>query len=399
MLLSQIKTDKDNSLNYMERLVNAGSKSGFSSIHTSSKETNPFTSDGFNVKIFVPYATQKVERYGDIPNFCDLYAGDEFIFLHPDWLQLPLIKTDSLGTIYDGIRVIPTSSVRTVRVPNQKYYIKLCYPGKIGRIERDLKYPHLISGIEITDLLFHMSEQNCSKFFSFMPEIGGKLYETSISLGYIIREILSDDYEYILIPAFSLFSTDTITPNDPLILTQIMNNKRDKISFLLNDICIPLIDIFFDCAFKEGLIPEMHSQNILIAFDSEFNVKKILLRDLESVDKDVSIRKKLGLSAFRSYPHKCIVQEDEYYLIRHSFMYDYKLCEYLLDPLIECSSLTNDDKMDIKEKIRIHAKMRICEWGEPFFPLDNCWYKYPNTEIDRSTSKRPFLAFESPSYR
>lgn len=398
MKIREILLNPSRSLDYMERLVNNGSASGFSSIHTSSKETNPFHSEEFHVKVLTPNNQECISSYGVLPDICRAVDENDSIFFHPDWK----ITSDSeYGQVSDSYYVIPTSSVRTVRIKDSNYYLKLCYPGKLGRIERELKYPHLISGIEITGYLDHLLQSGkANKYFGFMPEIGGKLFNSKINLGYIVRKLNDIDAQGLLVPAFSLFSIDKNSVSDEPILSQILDLKGNSIEYFLSQIAIPLIDMFFDCAFYEGLIPEMHSQNIVYLFDNSFELKKILLRDLESIDKDVTIRKHLRLSNFLSFPHKCIDDTNEYYLMRHSFMYDHKLCEYLLDPLVQLvSEKTMIDGATIKSSIKQYANKRLLEWKFPFFPKDGNWYKYPNIEIDRSTSKRPFIAIPNPNYR
>lgn len=403
MKLSEILMPNNEALNYMERLVNKGSKSGFTTIHTSSMKTNPFYSESFRVKKLFAVSESVIETYGSMPSFC--YTNSEsidFIYMHPDWSLYHEKEICSLGNIIDGEIVIPTSSMRTVRIKGTNYYLKLCYPDKLGRLKRDLNYPHLISAIEVTESLNHLKNSGrVPDIFGFMPETGGKILKKGdTEIGFVVREIGIDIHSYYLVPAFSLFSPDIKNPNDECLLIQLLRIKRNPIDFLLEDICYPLIDIFFSCAFNEGLIPEMHSQNILYAFDAQFNVKKVVLRDFESVDKDVSIRSKLGLPPFVSYPYKCICKSDKYYLKRHSLMFDHKLCEYLIDPMVKTAAIYLDINIDkITNAIRHYVNEKMLFWNEPFFPDDHCWYKYPDIEIDRSTDERPFVKYSNLTYR
>lgn len=399
MRLQDIFKNPSSALNYLERIVNDGSKSGFTNIHTTSKETNPLYSESYRVKK-IYYDNKKIRSYGNLPSFCKSKFDDENIYIHPDWLL-----RDDLNFKYveDAEVVIPTSSSRTVKILNSNYYLKLCYPGKLGRLYRNLEYPHLMSSIELTNLLEKMKKkQNAPIKFEFMPEIGGKiLYDENKELGYIVRSIPDNIVDSIVIPGFSLFSKDKFSLEDEALIVQILYLKDNKKEFFLENFCYPLIDIFFYCALNEGIILEMHSQNVLFSFDQNWDVYKIVLRDLESADKDLTIRESLKkTNKFLSYPYKCISVNDRDYYLRHSFMYDHKLCEYLIDPLIECiSNKFNLNKTSIKKNIKEYVNLNYNREISRFFPEDGLWYKYPNIEIDRSTKRRPFISFENPQYR
>ena len=121
---------------------------------------------------------------------------------------------------------------------------------------------------------------------------------------------------------------------------------------------------------------------------------KKFLRDFESIDKDISIRKAMGKNTeFLELPYKCIFDSDKDYLKRHSFMFDHKLCKYLIDPLIECAAAylmidTSIMKMTVRDYLHSCYRSQLSE----FFPSDNCWYKYPDSEIDRTTNERKFIS-------
>lgn len=397
--LLEIEDNPKEALNYLERIVNSGSKSGFTDIHTTSQETNPFFCEKYRVKRLWANC-EKITSYGELPDFCMSTKDKDFIYIHPDWL----CQNNFWGGDYeDGEYVVPTSSSRTVKLLEGSYYLKLHYPGMLGRLYRKLEYPQLISGIELTKILNMVKENSqVPKMFEFMPEPCGKiLREGNEEIGFLVRiypDTLTDCYT---IPAFSLFSRDRNKEKDELLLIQILNLKENKEKYFLEEICFPLLDIFFYCAFNEGLIFEMHSQNVLFSFDVNWNVRKIILRDLESVDKDLTIMRMLEKSVnLNSYPYKCISKNDEDYYLRHSFMFDHKLGEYLLDPLVECvSDCFSIDSASLKKKIKDYIHSKYDNKFESFFPKDGCWYKYPNIEIDRATKMRPFIALDNPQYR
>lgn len=403
MLLYEIEKSPILAFDYLERQVNDGSKSGFTDIHNTSTQTNPFYSDGYHIMKLVS-KKNNIECFG-IPN-CDnnLFGKDESIFIHPDWL-LPQNNEiiSKAGKVEESLWVIPTSSSRTVHVDGSGVYIKLHYPGVIGRLNRKLGFQELISGIEITCILEEAHRNNkLPAYFGYMPESYGRLFRDGQNeIGYIIRELPETIKDYYLVPGFSLFSYDRNVPDAPQLLKQILERSNSPIEFFFEEICFKLIDIFFWCAFEEGLIPEMHSQNVVFAFNKEWEVEKIVLRDFESIDKDISIRRKLGKHTnFEGYPYKCISSDDKNYLKRHSFMYDHKLGEYLLDPLIECAApLLHINTIDIRKNLKNYVREVYGNTIKNFFPSDGCWYKYPNIEIDRSTNERPFISMGNAVYR
>lgn len=403
MLLCEIEKNSILALDYLERQVNDGSKSGFTDRHNTSIQTNPFYCDGYHIMKLVS-KRKNIECFGT-PN-CDnnLLGSDESIFIHPDWLLPQNIGIISeVGTVEEGVWVIPTSSSRTVHVDGSDVYIKLYYPGVIGRLNRILGFKQLISGIEITSIFKEARYNNkLPYYFDYMPESYGRLLRDGQNeIGYIIRKLPKTLKEYYLIPGFSLFSHDRNVPDAPQLLTQILERSYSPKQFFIEEICFKLIDMFFWCSFEEGLIPEMHSQNVVFAFNKKWEVEKLVLRDFESIDKDISIRRKLGKHInFEEYPYKCISSDDKNYLKRHSLMYDHKLGEYLLDPLVECAaSFLHMNAQDMCKILKNYVREVYGDTINDFFPPDDCWYKYPDIEIDRSTNERPFISMGSAIYR
>lgn len=400
MNLNQIFSSPKSSLIYMERMVNDGSPSKFSFEYTTSKETCPLFVDRFYICSTKSIATDFV-TFGS----CDrTFFSENLIFLHPDWkkrkTKFPVIETN--------IQVAPTSSSRTVKLIDQDIYIKLFYPGVLGRITRELKTEHILSSIDITNAFLKLIDMRLvPDTFAFLPERGGKLFRhESGDIGYVVRDgvPIGNQCKRIqaLIPAFSLFSKDRIHNDDDPIIIQILKYKSDKYNFLLEQLLFPIIDCYFSCVFNGGIQPELHSQNFLIGIDENLNVVSIVLRDLESADKDLFIMKQLSFPfELKSYPYKCIDDKQYNYLIKHSFMYDHKLCEYFFDELLKCiQKYYNTLQMEnvqhiIKEYVRLHYGTRL--YG--FFPSDNKWYKFKKVLIDRTQEMRPYIGISNPKYR
>ena len=57
------------------------------------------------------------------------------------------------------------------------------------------------------------------------------------------------------------------------------------------------MDCYFDTLVTHGFGMEAHAQNTLIAIDSDYQIKLIVFRDMESVDKDLPLREYLGVNS------------------------------------------------------------------------------------------------------
>ena len=180
MKLSQIEKDSMNSYDYMERLVNNGSDSGFTDIHNTSKQTDPRFAIGFRVKELYPIKGEIISK-GVCVDTDFMSSKDQLIYIHPDWVDDTEMNLDlrklimAIGNIRDGMLVAPTSSSRTVWVKGTNKFLKLHYPGMIGRIQRDLGEKHLSIAVEITRILNELKQKvkNFPLFFDFMPEYYG----------------------------------------------------------------------------------------------------------------------------------------------------------------------------------------------------------------------------------
>ena len=402
MLLSKIIYEPENSLAYMERNVNNGSPSNFTFKNTTSKITNPLFVESYNIYIAYDYRCM-FKAIGNVPNFKNIIIPEnmDYVFIHPDLQCFNFTNTKELS-----FTVQPTSSFRTVRIKSSPYYLKLAYPKVLGRITREIEHKNIYSSLEVNNILSDLvCKYDAPGQLSFLPEKSGKIYNfKDKEYGYIIRDVIplgkNSNKILSLIPAFSLYSKDRLNDDFPIIV-QLINNKKNKLDFLLNQLIFPVIDSYFYCVFSGGLQPEMHSQNFLIGLDNELNICSIVLRDLESVDKDLTIMEQIGIETeFTSYPFKCIEKGQYNYYIKHSFMFDHKLCEYFFDPLIRCLSEFNYfEEKDITKEIKNYVNSKYKNELLHFFPSDGKWYKFENVVIDRTKTYRPYMTIDNPKYR
>ena len=400
MLLNNIIRNPFKALSYMERLVNNGSKSPFTFVNTVSHNTNPIYVEKFCLDEGTNY-NSNIITLGKIPEEVLKLKDSNSVFLHPDWRlsdkKILIRKSNAI--------VEPTASQRTVKAESVPYYIKLAHPFILGRITRELESKHILSSIDITNILFN-TYLNAPHKFAFLPEMGGQILKTEeCEIGYVVRSATpigrnANQIKY-LIPGFSLFGKDIKSENDEILIHQILCNKQDKKEYIINEIILPLIDCYFFYVFSEGLQFELHSQNFLIGFNDNFDVVSFVIRDLESADKDITIRSTLGKNTnLLSSPYKCISSDQYNYKIKHSFMYDHKLCEYFVDQLI--LAVSNDLRLsvnDIRNEVKYNVLLKYGEKLKNFFPDDNCWYKFEDKIIDRTKIERPYQAIPNPFFR
>lgn len=412
MNINEILLDDEKAYIYMERYVNNGSPSGFSKNTTSEKTQPQGETTSFPVKIIRFDETIRMEeigktRFNVLPDRC--------FFCHPDTLEHEiLINIKEHWEIVGEIEVAPTASGRTVKcIGDNKFFLKLDYLGRLGRITRNLDTPHIQSANEVTTILKEavLNGKMNSKFaflledfgrVAYLPMENGGTYE----IGFILRDnqlfkAQNSSEKFFLIPAFSLFGTDMKRPNDKPIIAQLFKEQDKSINeFAFEDVLKPIIDCYFDVLLNCGLCLEAHAQNTLIAIDEHYQIRYIVARDLESVDKDLSLREFFGYSndIILAKNYKCLRNTDYNYTIKHSFMFDFKLGNYLLDPLLETFQkyFSEFKAEEIVGKIKAITHAYIDKLPQDYYPEK--WYDYEK-EIFDLDKKRPYIAHTNPRYR
>mgnify|MGYP007011895998 CR=1 FL=1 len=408
MKLDRIVREKEEAYIYMERYVNNGSPSGFDRKNTSSKATAP-RSKSPNYDLLVVRFDDRIE-VKTIGEKVDI-LGERCLFCHPDNLNSDILReTEGYYDIVDRVRVAPTASARTVKLLGSNYFIKLDYIGYLGRIRRNLDYQHLLSAYEVTKEIcdgidsgiynekFGILKEDKGRV-AYLPKKDGGFYE----FGCLVREATTyhrqNEKDLFLIPAFSLFANDLYVPTyKPLLLQLYECSGKDINDFAFNDLLGPMIDCYFDALVHNGFGMEAHAQNTLIAIDGNYQIRLIVSRDMESVDKDLPLREFLGVkNEISSLDYKCIREEDYNYIIKHSFMFDFKFGEYLLSPIIELLSHVDGFKrQEIIEKMKAKSQSYISLLPKGYFP--KVWYNYENRQF-KEGEKRPYISNLNPKYR
>ena len=110
-------------------------------------------------------------------------------------------------------------------------------------------------------------------------------------------------------------------------MVQLINyHQADPISFTLDFIMRPIINIFCNCVRQTGIFFEMHGENTLLELDNQFFPTRIIYCDLD-VFIDSSTRIKLGLHT--QFPEPQLVHR-EYEKI-YSLQYDGFIGHHLFD--------------------------------------------------------------------
>jgi hypothetical protein len=247
--------------------------------------------------------------------------------------------------------------------------------------------------------------------FAFLEEPGARVYvrgpgDADAQWGMVWRPWAACGRESgratALVPAFSVFAPDSRSPQDASLLAQIgrVHGPRRN-EFLIEQVLYPLIDAHFGLIRICGLQGEWHSQNVLLALDDNWNCTAVVLRDMESIDRDLPFMRLAGRAAAPpGSPYKCIDRDHPYYAERHSFMFDHKLGEYLLQPLVDhaCQEWRVEPRLfddAVKDAVAAHTAVLPSD----FFPANGCWYKYANTLIDQSVSARNYVELTPPRFR
>lgn len=396
-------------LNHLERNVNVGSKSGFSDLWTTSPETAPRGSVPSFFLHRLASTNGQTAHFGESGLFSRELGSDD-VLIHPDVAKRPGAPPT---TLFESLQVSPTASGRTVHVlATHPYHLKLHYDGVIGRLERTLARPQAAYAVYVSDLITSAIRRGSTNpSFGILPEPAARVltiqgHDRSREFGLVYRSLAPVAVAvapptYALVPAFALFSVDTKQPDDELLLIQLLAvSGLPAEEFLLDRLAIPVIDSYFTLLLAAGLQGEFHAQNTLFSLDHEGRVGLVLLRDMESLDTDLALRRELDLSeADPPSLHKSIDRSMKNYQIKHSFMFDHKLGEYLLEPLIDTLAdrgLINAHS--INEAIRDRVEQHLEGLPSDFFP-DGCWFSFDKVQIDRSTSERPYVRHPNPRFR
>ena len=400
MKISTIELYPSESLIYLDRYVNDGSPSGYTEKNKTSPKTDTFSlNKSFNL-FAIERDPSDFKIYGTQPENIPLKSNQ--LYIHPDMKRKKALKGVKIVT-ENNFTVSPTSSFRTVKILSETCsdYIKLHYDGILGRIFRQLNYKRAIAGVEISGLIKDsLSNNKLSNFISIFEEPFAKIFypptfkEEQDSWGMVWRNSkpygnTSNNICYI-IPLFSFWAQDRQCLDDDIFGNQLFKiwGTNAKQKFIFN-ILIPIIDYYFELVVKLGLQNEYNAQNLLIGFDKSWNAISLINRDMMGIEKDLGLRKSLGLfTTFNSSPYKTLSSDDLYYSIRHSFTFDFKVCTYVIDPLISLAVkyeiATRSEIIDI---LRERTRYWLGQLPIDYLPKGK-WYSHKNVLLTVKANRK-----------
>lgn len=385
----------------LERYVNDGSPSGFEL--GLPEEYNPLSKNKY---IEIPLIYEDWTKHIQIGKLPPLLIKDTFqvpFLIHP-YVAKNLPQFNQLqSSSSEFIHAQPTASGRTVLwSDNQNYnwFIKLHFPLKLGRFNRDLNLFHWISILERSRELFTFASSFPHKL-GFFHDFGGTFYQSpnnNLNFGTIFRESIPRprlDNLSLLIPSFSLFANSRIYNRKQSILADFLSHYRVDEDQFLSLFIYPLIDTYIYLINNLGMIPEFNAQNVLYEFDLKNKSNRIILRDTGDCFIDFDIRERENLhTSFCSYKtldarkHKDVFQ-------RRSFAFDFKLSYYILHPLLnEYSTLKQTSLKILYNKVKEYFKHNFPDYMTYFNSIK--WYSYPNLEaVNRSS----YIENDNPLFR
>lgn len=340
MILNDLKPE---SIDYLERSVNQRRYSKFCNFNEVDQQYRP-ESNKHNFKVplyeFESYGVKIFENNPGkyIRNFFLPTNRKVRFMVHPNILNDKkiddkFIKKISKSQINSCIIATPTASTRTVKVADRyPFYAKLHMPKRISRFKRRLRTSSIEHSVNIsTDLLKFSSAE-----IAFLPEVLGIAQKIS-GWGFLIRDCVPKPAireNRLLVPCFSLHSIDINNPDHPPLIVQLA--KKSNINpedFLVNKIIGPIVKAWCKICQSRGILLECHGQNSLLEIDNNYEIKRVVFRDFQSLMVDPEIRRENGLE--QNFNKHVIGQgsfprEQEY-----SLTYDYLVAHHLFEPLLE----------------------------------------------------------------
>jgi hypothetical protein len=395
---------------HMERYVNDGSPTGFTEIHKTSEGTNPFTgAERFPLLEFNDGDLETVLLGDHQP-----YLRGAVNFAHPDSISSPVLHAAGRVLQESHFKVSPVAGGRTMILRDGNVgsgYLKLTYDvSRIGRVDRQLTLKHCVSSLEVSRALKQAMDVGLlSSQTALLLETAARVTmlpstDGAYEWGTIFRERLPyprPESHYSMVPGFSLFGRDRKNPSDkPLIVQLIEQGGYDAKEYLF-DLIKMTVDCYWSIVNACAMHIECHGQNCFFEVAPDLRIARIIVKDMDSVEKDLPLARHLGIEQkWESYPYMCMTEDIYYYPIRASYMYDFKLGEYLLSPLISCVSLAFGlDVVEFDRQIREYVQQTHLSGLPPaYFPEDGCWYDCDNTERTPGT-RRQYFPHPNPRFR
>ncbi len=275
------------------------------------------------------------------------------------------------------IRVAATASTRTVLTLQHPcdaspHFIKLHLPCRISRFNRRLLRKEIHNAIVATKEIGRLS---CDKFAYLSDAFGVTFGKGAESWGFLVREAIPHPIaeNRFMIPCFALYAGDLKHPDDPPLVVQMINRFGvDPAGFVVNQICVPLIESWSRVARELGLLLQSHAQNTLLEIDAELRPKRIVHRDFD-VWIDLKARRQAELETpyigAGTRPDGVHPVEMFYSLVYDRFI-GREFFDYLLAALTRFYPVDEDS---VRDRVR-KAFRRLFPDAERFFPRGTTCY-------------------------
>jgi len=398
-------TNRFDALVYMENRINSGSLSGFSGDQKVLGE--------FAAGRLTPFSIPIVEGTKRIINFyhetCDHnhFIDKNLIPIHPLFLQILQNSKDDYSNVrvIDSIDAFVTASGRTVIAKKRDtvHFLKLHFPGVLGRVNRHIPLRKGFAGVEVSTLVSKHIKSRELGMIGLLPEIkcvGIEAEDNSIDEGswaYIdrcgtITTQNGNDEESVLIPAFSLLAPDPDEKEFPTILEQLCIICSIDTLDKFRDVFIqPLLEAYLKLTFIFGLMPEINAQNLLYAYKQDINIIYPVLRDMGRVEKLPYINELVGTLQSCPYKTNTLDLPDDYAKTRHSFSFDFKLCGYVIIPLLKAfCKYKNIDFYEAKDQLSKYGGILLDEHANvrDYLPRERFIKGHPKQLL---TQDRPYI--------
>ncbi|MCP5391120.1 MAG: hypothetical protein H6920_05815 [Sphingomonadaceae bacterium] len=280
-----------------------------------------------------------------------------------------------------------------------------CQQG-LGRINRSFPEHKALAGIDVSDeIALAISDGLITNKIGIMPEVGAAILRTrspkDFSFAHVVRRLAAypESESCARLPLFSLWSFDRMAPLDKPLIEQMANSDARRTLDISSEIAKSLVDFFFEAWNSLGYIYEINAQNVLVEIDSRLILRRVILRDFNSTEKDLARRAEISRpTTFRSGNYKVLdINDLDTLHIRRSFAFDFKFCNYVVSPLLE--ALARVDQTLAEEflgSVRDHVADALGRMPVEFFHPNGTWWAHPEMEL---TDSRPYVQFSNPMLR
>jgi siderophore synthetase component len=237
--------------------------------------------------------------------------GDRAIFaIHPQVLAAcpddPYVRrTRSIGTAAAPLSVAPSSSTRTLLAVDAAlpHALKIHFPFRISRYGRRMRQEVIEQAVAVS-LELEDGIQAMDADFGFLREVIGICHVNADpgsprgeNWGHLVRDMRPFPHRedrLSLVPGFALYGRDFFEPASPLLLYELIGNT-DPLTYVLDNIMLPIIRHWVGCFLNFGYLLEPHGQNVILNVAADRSVSRIIHRDL-SVGIDMRRRRDMRLA-------------------------------------------------------------------------------------------------------